>query len=493
MLGERWQPHRVQINAVKWLLEHAEAGLFADPGVGKTSMALAGVKLLKAKRLFKKGLLVVPKNPMYLTWPDELRKWTDFHELDLELLHGSAKDRALGRKADLYAITPDGLPWLIDVIRGKTPTGRKKVVVDDDAFKEHGFDTLIVDELTKFRGYKSDRTVILQGVAHTFRRRWGLTGDPTPKSLTDLWPQMYCLDLGKSLGRVITHFRKQFCEMDPFSFKWTIKEGQENKIYERVAPHVMRIDDSHLDIPMEVQVPIKVRLPDKARRIYDKLETELITEIERETIVAKNAAVATAKCCQVASGAIYADWKLGDDPSKDRTGRKVLTVHDEKIEALENLVDTLQGEPLMVAYWYQHELDRLRKHFSSLYGKRGIVPAIGGKTKTHELIDIGARWNSGSLPLLLVQPAAGAHGLNLQRAARHVCWYSLPGWNYEYYNQLIRRVRRQGNKAKRVFVHNIIAEDTVDEAQYRVLLHRRQGQQKLFQALQDYARSRRRK
>lgn len=486
-----WTPHAVQKTAVRWLLEHACAGLFADPGVGKTSVALAAVKILKRKGLFRRGLIVVPQKPLHLVWPDEVWKWLDFHELTLELLHGPKKDDALARPADLYACTPEGLPWLTGGEKSVSELSRRKTVeVDVKAFRRLGFDTLVVDELTRFKSHNSDRSLYLKAVLHTFGRRWGLTGDPAPNGLKDLFGQIYVLDMGQALGKFVTHFRREFLQQDPFSMDWSVREGCDDKIYRRIAPLVMRVDDSHLDIPEEYPVKVKVRLPDEAMTVYKEMEDDLVTQILDEDFVAANAAVATGKCKQIAAGGIYRSWLPGTEREAPGKRRPWMSLHDEKTAALEDLLEELQGKPLLCAYWYNHDLDRIER-LARQYGIDGELAVIGDGAPASRLRQLQDRWNTGRVPLLLMQGST-PHGLNLQRAARHVCWYSMPFFNYEYYNQLIRRVRRQGNVAKRVTVYHLIAENTIDEVEFQVLQHKRKGQQALFDALKAMARERRR-
>lgn len=513
VIPQQWIPHKLQLRAVKWLLEHAEAGVFADPGVGKTSIALSAFKLLKRKKLVRKALIVVPQRPLRLVWPKEILKWLDFNELRLELMHGPKKDGALHRPADLYACTPEGLWWLTGAVKRTSENGRSEVVIDAKKFQALGFDMLIVDELTKFKNSQSDRAKVLRAVAHTFGRRWGLTGDPAPNGLADLFGQMLILDLGKSLGRYITHFRREFMVPDPYGFGWSMKEDVEEKIYQRIAPVVHRIDDSHLDIPEEFPVDIKVELPPKARRAYDEMEKELLALVDNEEIVANNAASAASKCHQIAAGGLYKGPHLPDVEAaylaaqgkgpplrvKHTGPRPWSPLHDEKTDAVEDLLEQLQGEPLFCAYWYHHDLERLTKRLARTYGHKGELPCIGGSTSEKEAERWETLWNRGQLPLLMVQPASAAWGLNMQgrqdrglkRAARHVCWHTMT-WDYEQYNQTIRRVRRQGNKVKRVFVHHIIAAKTVDEVQRRVVpIHKRGVQQRLFDALKAMAKGRR--
>lgn len=494
-----WEPHKVQLQAVKFLLEHDRAGLFADPGVGKTSVVMSAVKILKAKGLLRRALVVVPRRPLHLVWPKEIVKWENFHGLKMEILHGDHKDQATDA-SDLYLVTPDGLDWLARAERWRTPVaGRVRATVDVKRFRKLGFDTLIIDELTRFKTASSGRSRVLQELLPTFKRRWGLTGDPSPNGLIDLFGQMYVLDLGKALGRYVTHYRHEFFDQNPYGYGYTLKEGAKEKIYARVAPVVMRISDAHLDVPEEVHVRVDVELPAKARRVYDELEAFLVARLEGkvqgkgQTVTAANAGVASMKCRQICAGSLYLDREVDAETGLVRKlvgPRPYVELHDEKLDALADHLESLQGQPLLVAYEFEHEAERLRARFVKTYGVDGELPIISGKTSDRRAAKLERMWNDGELPFLGGQWQALAWGLNLQRAARHVWAHSLT-WDYEPYNQLIRRVRRQGNTAKRVFVHHPLAVDTVDVVQYHVLRAKRHDQQAFFDALQDLARRRR--
>jgi len=472
-----WQPHAYQKKAVKFLLEHAASALFLDPGLGKTSITLAAIKLLKQKKVLDKVLLIAPLRVCYSVWPKEVEKWQDFHGLRVQVLHGSKKDEALKADADVYVINPEGLEWLLQVKKTKTPSGKTKVDVDLRRWKALGFDTLVVDELSKFKHVATNRFKALKLVLSTFRRRWGLTGSPASNGLLDLFGQCFVLDQGRTLGPYISHYRMKYFVPSHDGFSWNIREGAEDEIYERINPLALRMAaDDYLDMPTLIENNIRVDLPPNVMEVYDRLENDLIAKLGDGIVVASNAAAASMKCRQVANGGIYLDPEVEALVKLPKSKREWANLHTEKVDALAELIEELQGSPLLVAYDFEHDLDRLRERL----GKD--IPYIGGGVTAKRSAELEQLWNAGKLPVLLGHPQAMAHGLNLQEMGNHVCWHSLT-WDYELYDQFIRRVLRQGNKSKKVFVHHIIARGTVDEVVLAAVKSKRRGQNALFDAL----------
>lgn len=489
-MPEPWHPHEGQRKAVKFLVEHAAAALFASPGTGKTSAVYAAFKYLKNRGLAKRMLVIAPLRPCHLVWGPEQAKWSDFKDIRVEVLHGPKKDEALGREADVYVINPDGLDWLLgaETVTKVTKTGKVKKVVEMDirAFKDLGFDTLVLDELTLWKSTQTVRHQSLRKVLHTFHRRWGLTGTPAPNGLMDLFGQCYVLDMGKAFGLYITHYRNTYFLPSYDGFSWVLQKGAEERIYEKLKPLALRLAaEDYVDMPDLVENVIKFDLPDKARKIYDALEDDMIAKIGTLAVTASNAAAVSGKCRQVASGGLYLDDLTEEQRVKMKpflgkgTARDWALIHEEKTELLADLIEELQGTPLLVAYDFQHDLERLRKRFGS------SVPVIGGGTSTKRASELEGLWNAGKLPLLLGHPQSIGHGLNLQNAGNHVCWYS-PTWNLELYDQFNRRVRRQGSKHSRVFVHWLVARDTVDEMIFWALRAKAKTQDALLLALNEF-------
>ena len=482
--SQPWKPHAGQKRGVKFLLEHACAGLFADPGVGKTSMVYGALKVLKRQGMFKKALIVAPLRPCYLVWPKEQEKWTDFKDFKVEILHGPKKAEALARDADVYIINPEGLDWLLGVEKVTLASGRKAVMVDVKRFKELGFDTLVVDELSKFKHTGSGRHKALKAVLHTFARRWGLTGSPSSNGLMDLFGQCYILDMGRTFGPYITKFRSQYFVPSFSGFGWTVRRGAEDEIYKRLNPLVLRLDaNDYIDMPERINNKLMFDLPPDIRKIYDALEKDMLAKLgESDVVVAQHAGSAMMKCRQVANGGLYLDPELEELLEFGRSKKRDWAcLHEIKLDLLEDLVDELQGSPLLVAYDFQHDLARLQKRF----GKD--VPYIGGGVSAKRAVELEKAWNLGQIPLLLGHPQSIGHGLNLQQKGNHVCWHSMT-YDFELYDQFIRRVWRQGNTRHQVFVHHILAKDTVDEVMYYALNGKDRTQRALLDALKGMRR-----
>lgn len=466
-MSERWNPRAYQIQAVKFLLEHACAGLFMDPSMGKTSIAYSAFRLLRSEGLARRMLVIAPLRVAQLVWPAEAAKWTDFSDLKVFLLHGEGRTDealrlALKDGVQVFVINPDGLRWLFS----------------EGRFARLDADTLVVDELTKFKHTQTQRFKSLKPFLPRFQRRWGLTGSPAANGLMDLFGQCYVLDLGRTLGQFITHYRMQYFDPTGYGgYTWVLKESADQRIYERLKPLVLRLDaDDHLDLPEVVTNEVFVKLPREARRVYDALERDLFVKLDQDLISPANAGAAMMMCRQVAAGGLY----LADDGHANREWRKL---HDEKTEAVQILLDELQGSPALIAYDFKHDLARLLAAFPKL-------PYLGGGVSQERFGDVEAAWNRGELPAVAVHPQSVAHGLNIQFGGHHLICHTIPD-NYEHYLQLIFRLRRPGSRAKRVFVHNVIARDTVDEVVNARNLRKEKGQRALLDALRQYAGRRR--
>ncbi len=470
--GERWVPRDYQKTAVRWLVSRPEAALLLEPGLGKTAITLSAFVALKKAGAVHKALIIAPLRVAYLVWTGnpggELARWADFQHLKVALLHGKDKAEALTSDADLFVINFDGLPWLIAENRLRQLIAR-------------GVDTLVVDELSKMKHTRTKRFRLLKPWLGRFRRRFGLTGSPASNGLLDLFGQIFVVDLGRSLGQWITKFRSDYFVSTGFGgYTWRIAVGAEKKIYAKIKNVAlsMRASD-HLDLPTLLEQNIYVVLPSKVQKIYDDLEEELIAAVEGGRVTAANAAVASNKCRQVTGGSIYAD---DNEMLNGGTKRRVHHVHDEKINALTELIDELNGSPLLVAYEYDHDLTAIRAAL-------GDVPAINGKMKTADLEKTVTAWNNSELPVLAVHPASAAHGINMQHGeCGHICFYSNP-WDLELYQQLVRRVYRPGVKARRVFVHRIVVRKTIDEVIVRALTNKCHVQDELLDALKRRSRS----
>jgi len=435
------------------LVNHISAGLVFDPGLGKTSTVLAAFKFLLNRGKVKRALVIAPLRVCTDVWPIEIQKWADFNRLSCVVLHGKDKDKLIRKSADIYIINPEGLQWLLA----------------HRALPE--FDVLVVDELTKFKHTNTARFKLLKRYLGRFGRRWGLTGSLAANGLHDLFGQCYVLDSGRTFGPYITHYRNTYFRLDVYTSKWTPLPGAEEKIYHKIAPLMLRADAAdYVDLPDLIKRTIPVELPNSARKQYDEMEELFITQVKEGVVTAKNAGVASAKCRQIASGGLYLE---------DVT-RSWSNVHMAKADALAELVDELQGHPLLVAYDFIHDRDRINTALGY------DVPYIGGGVSTKRSSDLVAQWNSGVLPVLLGHPQSIGHGLNLQASGNHICWFSIT-WNFELYDQFIRRIWRQGKTADKVFVHHLVARDTIDEIILYALGFKNRCQQALYTALKTVA------
>lgn len=430
-----WTPRQYQLRACKHLLTNAGAALFLDPGLGKTSTTLACIQALKDSKKLRSALIIAPLRPTYLVWPRELRKWIDFHGLTFEVLHGPDKAKALSRKADVYIINPEGLEWLSN----QSGIGNR-------------WCTLVVDESTRFKSWGSKRMKLLKNLLPLFKRRWILTGTPAPQGVGDLFSQIYICDGGAALGRYVTHFRSRYMMQAGYKgYQWVPKEGTLEEIQERIAHMVLRLAaEDYLELPELLHNRIEVSLPKDVAKQYREFENEYVLQLKKATITAVTAATLGMKLRQFVGGYVYDE------------NRKPHLVHTAKLDALEELVEELSGKPLLVAVAFLPEVDAIRERL-------GDVPYLGGGVSTKEADRLCDEWNKGKLPLLLAHPTSVAHGLNLQ-GGNQLCWFNLT-WNLEEYDQLIRRLWRQG-QTQRVTVHTIVMEDTIDLNIERALRHK---------------------
>ncbi len=474
-----WEPHDYQVLGMEFLLRNAGAGLFLDPGLGKTSATLGAIRVLLKEKQIKRVLIIAPLRVAHLVWPAEVEKWDEFKHMRVSVLHGKDKEKNLRKDAEIYVINPEGLGWLM-------AKGRLKMV---------GADMLVIDESSKFKHTNTARYKTLKPVLPKFRRRWILTGTPSPNGLMDLFGQCYIMDLGRALGPYITQYRAQYfspgatIERTFFdaagvertrkvAVGWSLNPGADQLIYDKLAPYVMRLDaQDHIKVPEIVEVDILVDLPPEVRKMYNEVQEDLVSVINGNLVTAVSAASASMKCRQIASGGVYKQYEVDDlDRPKNR---EVIHLHDAKTEALYDLFEELQGSPLLVAYEFEHDLQRLRKMFGS------DLPVIGGGTNEKMARSIVKDWNAGRLPIMAGHPQSMGHGLNMQESGRHVAWYT-PTWNSELYTQFNKRVARQGNKNESVMIYRFLATGTVDRAVVGALKKKMGAETALLNALRDY-------
>ena len=419
----KYKPYDYQTFATNFVLEHPACGLILDMGLGKSVITLTALwSLLLDSFDVGKVLVVAPKRVAENTWPTELKKWEHLDGLTWSLVLGSEKDRraALQRRAKIYIINRENVAWLVDNYRWD-------------------FDTLVIDELSSFKSSKAQRFRALKRVRPRINRVIGLTGTPQPNGLLDLWPQMYLLDMGQRLGRFVGGYRERFFLPDKRNreviYSYKPKEGAEEKIYELISDICISMKAAdYLDMPELVASRVEVQMNAKEQKLYEGFERDMVLHLKDGDLDAVNAAALSGKLVQMANGAVYGE------------NRKVHHIHDRKLDALEDIIEAANGKPLLVAYWYKHDLERIRQRF---------------EVRTIDTPKDIADWNEGKIPVALIHPASAGHGLNLQDGGSTIVWFGLT-WSLELYQQLNARLWRQGQKHT-VVIQHIVAAGTHDE------------------------------
>lgn len=445
-----------QAGGIRFLLANPFSGLIMRPGLGKTACALAVRVILKKRKLGKRCLVVAPLRVAQLVWKAEVAKWG--FPLAVGFAHGARFEEVIADTSlDVVTMTPEG--W-VRLRQTFTVRDIRKL-----------FDGLIVDESTKFKHVGSVRSGAQREYLPAFSRRTILTGTPAPNGYMDLFGQVFIVDRGLRLGQWVTQYaREYFDDVGLGSGRGVLKEGAADKIHRKVRDCLYFVDDEALGLPPYRENPIYVEVPKKARALYDELKKEAVAEVQGRTVVAVNAAVLSNKLRQVANGGIYT--KPAGAPDRE------LQLHDAKTEAVVDLVEQMQGNPLIVAYEYDHDLARLLKALGD------ETPVIRGGMSKRAADNLLKEFDTGKVPVLLVQVTTVSHGLNLQEHCNNICYHSLP-WDFEVYEQMIKRVHRLGQK-RPVIVHQIIAKGTVDEVVLRALHGKDKTQRGLLRALVQY-------
>lgn len=453
-------PKPYQKECIRFGISRPAAGFFLAPGLGKTSIILFLFRLLKKAGLVDELFVLAKKRIVYEVWPKENRKWNGLG-YDVSIVHGSKKLEALKRKADIYLMNYEGLPWLV---RQQWFFRRGKRIM------------LACDESSKLRHTRTVRFKRLRKILPKFDRRYILTGSPAPSGLMNLFGQVYALDLGKSLGAFITHYRNQYFLPTGFmGTDWKPQPDAEKRIFKKLKPLVIRYGEDQLDLPPLTFVNRFVTLPKKARKIYDDMEQEFVAMVKDGEITAANAAVASGKCRQIANGHIYV-------PDELSLKRSVAVTHDEKCEELVELLEELNGEPALVGYEYNHDMQHIKQYIKKNAPQFKSAPFIGGHTNDKQVSKYIEQWERGDHPVMFGQISSTAYGLNLQGKGGIVIFFSLT-WSLEDYEQFIRRVWRQG-QTRRVIVYRIIARNTVDIDQIQSLKKKDATQQTLLRAME---------
>lgn len=434
--------HEYQEYARRFIWEHPHCLLLLDMGLGKTLTTLTAMSEMLMLGEVDNVLVIAPLRVAQDTWSDEVAKWPHLQHLRVSKVLGTPAQRkaALETDADIYVINRENVVWLVDHYKTKWP-----------------FKTVVIDELSSFKSSQSKRWRALRKVRPKMTRTIGLTGTPAPNSLVDLWSQVYLIDQGERLGRTKTSYLNKYfypaLKNGNIVYKYSLKDDAENDIYERLSDICISMKSKdYLNLPDVTHNVLRVPLGASGEKIYKQLKRDYVLELKDGPITAANAAVLVNKLLQVANGAIYSDLSL------------VQHVHDAKLDALQEIVDEAQGQPLLVFYQFRHDLKRLLHRFP----------------QAEELTDI-KRWNNGDIPMLLVHPQSAGHGLNLQHGGHIIVWFGL-NWSLEYYQQANARLARQG-QTHPVTIHHLVARDTIDERVMGVLAGKAAGQDALMKAV----------
>jgi len=421
----KYSPHDYQTFATNFILEHPIAAVLLEMGLGKSVITLTAIfDLTLDSFLIRKVLVIAPLRVARDTWPAEIEKWDHLNGLTYSVALGDEAQRkaALLKRAQVYIINRENVDWLVN----------KSGLPFD-------FDMVVIDELSSFKDHTSKRFKALRKVRPKVKRIVGLTGTPSANGLMDLWAEIGIIDMGQRLGRFITHYRNSFFVPDKRNqqmvFSYKPLPGAEDEIYRRISDITISMKNTdYLKLPECVINEIPVWLSDKEKKVYDTMKRDLVLSLEGREIDALNAAALSNKLLQMANGAVYAD-----DGS-------VARIHDHKLDALEDIIEASNGKPVLVAYWFKHDLERILNRF----------PA-----EKLDSADSIRRWNDGEIPLAVIHPASAGHGLNLQAGGSTLVWFGLT-WSLELYQQTIARLWRQGQKDT-VVIHHIIARGTIDE------------------------------
>lgn len=449
-----WKPRSYQETAVRLGVQQACAGFLLRPGMGKTTICYAIVKILKPRNLMRRALVIAPRRVIYSVWPKQKDAWAEFADLKVNVLHGKHRVQAFkDLSADIYCITPEGLEWLL----------ADAALV---AWLRAHFDVLIVDESTKFKNTGTQRFKRLRTMIPYFKRRYILTGSFTPNGLLDLFGQIYILDEGGALGRYISHYKaKYFYPTDYMGYNLAPHAWAMEEIARKINPLTLVLERAgNLQMPELLFNDIKVALPADARSRYSQMEHDMLTTLDNAAlVVAANAAVATSKCRQIANGFVFGNDGAWTD------------LHSAKIEALLDLIDQLNGESALIIYEFMPDLEKLKKALPTAISLTGNSAAVDARN-----IEL---FSGGFVQLALGQVSSISLGIDgLQNKCSNVIMYGIT-WNLQDYSQTIDRVWRQGQRADTVVVHRLLAEDTVDERVLAVLNNKESTQTSFLQLL----------
>lgn len=428
----KYNPHDYQRYAAEFIITHPVAALLLDMGLGKTSITLTAINDLLFDRFeIHKVLVVAPLRVARDTWGAEIEKWEHLKNLQYSVVIGTAQERisALCIPADIYIINRENIQWL----------------VEESGFP-FDFDMAVIDELSSFKNHQSKRFRAFMKSRPKLKRIVGLTGTPAGNGLMDLFAEFKLLDMGERLGRLIGQYRNTYFQPDKRNgmviYSYKPLPNAERQIYDKISDITISMKAAdHLKMPKLISAEYTVRLSEKEKEKYDRLKKDLIFSTEDNEVTAANAASLSNKLSQMANGAVYSD------------DESVIQVHDRKLDALEDIIESMNGKSLLVAYWFKHDLERIKKRFE-----------IREIKSSEDISD----WNSGKIPVALIHPASAGHGLNLQSGGSTLVWFGLT-WSLELYQQTNARLWRQGQTADTVVIQHIIAKGTIDEQIMKVL------------------------
>ena len=441
----KYNPHEYQSYATDFILSHPISAVFLEMGLGKSVITLSAIfDLCLDSFLVCKVLVIAPLRVARDTWPSEIKKWDHLKGLSYSVAVGTEKERtdALMTRSTMYIINRENVDWLVN----------KSGIPFD-------FDMVVIDELSSFKSYGAKRFKSLLKVRPSVNRIVGLTGTPSTNGLMDLWAEFRILDLGQRLGRYITHYRNTYFTPDKRNaqiiFSYKPLPGAEDKIYSQISDITISMKSiDYLKMPECILNEVSVYLSERERSIYSDFRDEMVAKLGDEEIDAVNAAVLSGKLLQMANGAVY------DSENKTHI------IHDKKLDALEDLIEGANGKPLLVAYWFKHDLERIKNRFP--------VRQIKASKDIED-------WNDGNIPIAVIHPASPGHGLNLQSGGSTLIWFGLT-WSLELYQQTNARLYRQGQN-ETVIIHHILTKDTIDEDVMTALTRKEETQASLIDAV----------
>ena len=447
----RYKPHEYQKYAIGFIKKNPIAAILLDMGMGKTSIVLSALnELMYDSFEVSKVLIIAPLRVARNTWSDEIKKWDHLNGIRYSIAVGTAAERlaALKADADIYIINRENVPWLVE-----------------ESGIPFDFDCVVVDELSSFKNWQAKRFKALMKVRPKIRRIVGLTGTPSSNGLMDLFAEFKILDMGERLGRFISQYRLNYFKPDrmngPIVYTYKLLPGAEDRIYDRISDITISMKATdYLDMPELISNEYKVYLDDDEREKYEEMKDELVLQLPGGEITAANAAALSGKLSQLANGAIY-----DDDGS-------VNAFHERKLDALEDLIESANGKPVLVAYWFKHDLARITERLKKL-------KIVFEKLDSDKSIE---KWNAGELQVGLIHSASAGHGLNLQSGGNVIVWFGIT-WSLELYQQTIARLWRQGQTSGTVTVIHIITAGTVDERILKVLEMKDHTQSALIDAV----------